>query len=210
MKKKILGFMFLAAVVLLGMSSTASATPTCSGQAVVAGATCSLDGLTFLFTTVSFSPTSAGDALTLDSGLTMVSGNDVILGFQINAGTAGLPADVVIDYTVMSTTTNITGIDASYIGPNGTISETAYNNGTVVSSLFDPQNNNSVVVNGTPGAFGPLSYLNIHKDAEAISYSEFTDSIQVIGSSVPEPATLSMMGLGLLGLGLIGRRKRKV
>ena len=29
-------------------------------------------------------------------------------------------------------------------------------------------------------------------------------------SAVPEPASLSMMGLGLLGLGLIGRRKRKV
>jgi len=206
--KKTLGSLFLGVVLLTGMSTAASAATTCASQAIVNGATCTLDGLTFLFTNVSFSPSSTGDALTLDAGLTSISGNDVILGFQINAGTAGLPADVVIDYTVTSTSANMIGVDASYVGPNGTISETVYHNGSVVASLFDPQNNNSVTVYGTPATFGPFSYLNIHKDIEAISFSEFTDSIQITG--VPEPATLSMMGLGLLGLGLIGRRKRKV
>jgi hypothetical protein len=44
--------------------------------------------------------------------------------------------------------------------------------------------------------------------------SGFTDSVSVTydstaTSTVPEPASLSMMGFGLLGLGLIGRRKRK-
>lgn len=203
--KKILGC-FLGMVVLTGLSTVASATPaTCSNQAIVSGATCTLDGLTFLFSNVSFSPTSTGDALTLDGA--SVAAGDVTLTFQINAGLAGLPADVVIDYTVTSDTANMIGIDASYIGPNGTISETVKNSdGTVISSLFDPQNNNSVVVNGP--SFAPVSFLSIHKDAEAISYSEFTDSIQT--SSVPEPASLSMMGIGLLGLGLVGRRKRKV
>jgi hypothetical protein len=205
--KKILGNSFLAMVVLLGMSTVASATPTtCSNQSVVMGATCTLDGLTFLFTNVSFSPASTGDALTLDGA--SVTGNDAVLTFQINAGEAGLPADVVIDYSVTSGSANISGIDASYIGPNGTISETAYNNGNVVSSISDPQNNNSVTVYGTPATFGPFSNIVIHKDVEAISFSEFTDSVQVSG--VPEPASLSMMGLGLLGLGLVGRRKRKV
>ncbi len=205
--KKILGNLVLAAVVLVGMSSVASATPTCANQAVTMGLTCDLGGLTFSFTNISFDPMSTGDALQLD-GANVSASNDVTLTFQINAGNAGLPADVVIDYTVTSGSANITGIDASYIGPNGTLSETAYNNGNVVASLSDPQNNNSVVVTDTQGAVGPFSYLNIHKDIEAISFSEFTDSVQVSG--VPEPASLSMMGLGLLGLGLIGRRKRKV
>jgi len=204
--KKTLGNMFLAAVVLMGMSLVASAAPTCSNQAITAGATCSLDGLTFLFTNVSFSPSSTGDALTLDGA--SVASNDVTLTFQINAGTAGLPADVVIDYTVTSASTNIVGTDGSYIGQTGSLSETDYNNGGVVGSFFIPQNENSVVYNDVQGAIGPYSYLNIHKDAEATAYSEFTDSIQL--SSVPEPASLSMMGLGLLGLGLVGRRKRKV
>jgi hypothetical protein len=205
--KKILGNSFLATVVLLGMSTVASATPTaCSNQAVVDGTTCTLDGLTFLFSNVSFSPMSTGDALTLDGA--SVTCNDAVLTFQINAGEAGLPADVVIDYSVTSGSANISGIDASYIGPSGTISETAYYNGAVVSSLFDPLNNNSNTVYGTPATFGPYSNIVIHKDVEATTFSEFTDSVQVSG--VPEPASLSMMGLGLLGLGLVGRRKRKV
>ena len=45
------------------------------------------------------------------------------------------------------------------------------------------------------------------------SQAGFTNSVSATydtSSTVPEPATLSMMGFGLLGFGLIGRRKRKV
>jgi hypothetical protein len=50
--------------------------------------------------------------------------------------------------------------------------------------------------------------------AEVASGNGFTDSVSATydstpTSTVPEPMTLSMMGFGLLGLGLIGRRKRK-
>jgi hypothetical protein len=206
--KKILGSLAFAAVVLVGMSSAASAAPLCASQAVTAGLSCSLGGLTFDFNNVSFSPTSAGDALNLESALTGVSGNDIILGFQINAGTAGFPVDIVIDYTVTSATANISGIDASYLGTSGTIFETAKSGSTIVSTLNDPTNNNGVTVFGTPESFGPYSSISIHKDIHAITFSEFTDSVVISG--VPEPASLSMMGLGLLGLGLMGRRKRKV
>jgi hypothetical protein len=40
-------------------------------------------------------------------------------------------------------------------------------------------------------------------------YGDFNDVIFRITTAVPEPASLSMMGLGLLGLGLIGRKLRK-
>jgi len=210
--KRILGNLVLAAVVLVGMSSAASAAAVCTNQAVTAGFSCSLGTLTFSFSNVAFSPTSAGDTLQLQTSDTGIFGNDVVLGFQINPGTSGFPVDIIIDYTVVSTIQNIVGIDASYSGVNGSIFEQAYNNGILVSTITDANTgtNNGVVFHGTPATFGPFTFLNIHKDIDAISFSEFTDSVEVAGSGVPEPASLSMMGLGLLGLGLIGHRKRKV
>jgi hypothetical protein len=47
--------------------------------------------------------------------------------------------------------------------------------------------------------------------AEVASGSGFTDSVSATydsASTVPEPMTLSMMGVGLLGLGLVRRRKK--
>jgi PEP-CTERM motif len=207
--KKILGNLVLAAVVLVGMTSAANAATLCSNQAVTAGLTCSLGTLTFSFTNVSFAPSNSGDTLQLETVDTGIVGNDVVLGFQISPG-KGFPVDVILDYTIVSTASNMTGIDASYAGANGSIFESAYNNGNLVSTLTDGNtgSNNGVVFTGSPATFGPFSSLNIHKDIDAISFSEFTDSVQVSG--VPEPASLSMMGLGLLGLGLVGRRKRKV
>jgi hypothetical protein len=57
---------------------------------------------------------------------------------------------------------------------------------------------NSITGTGFDGTTGPEKY------------GDFNDVIfKITTASVPEPATLSMMGLGLLGLGLIGRRIRK-
>jgi hypothetical protein len=206
--KKILGSLFLAATVLVSVSSVASATPaTCASQTVAAGLQCTLGGLTFDFSSVSFSPQSMNDALTLVAANTVVNGSDVVLGFQIGPGASGFPVDVTIAYTVTSDTANISGIDASYQGATGTIFENASVNGVVVSNISDGLNNNNVNVTGNPPTFGPYSSISISKDIDAIDFSEFTDSVQV--SSVPEPMTLSMMGVGLLGLSLISRRRKK-
>ncbi len=205
--KKIFGSVFLAAIMLMGVSSVASAAPTCTNQSISVGFSCSFDGLTFNFTNLSFNPTAASDNLQL-AGAT-VSGNDAILTFQINPGTSGFPVDIQLGYTVTSDSANIVGIDASYAGANGSIFETASVNGTVVSTITDGNTgtNNGVVLNGTPATFGPYSSITISKDIDALSFSEFTDSVQI--SSVPEPMTLSTMGVGLLGLGLISRRRKQ-
>jgi opacity protein-like surface antigen len=217
--KKILGNLMLAAVAVVGMSSAANAATTCINQQVTAGFTCSIGSLTFDFLTLSFgaqSPPSTGDTLTL-APPTGQNGNSVVLGFQINPGTSGVPVDLLLEYTVTSTSANITGIDASYAGPDGTITETAFANDstcagptgctTVLSQLFDGHNNGNVDVFGNPATFGPVSSIVISKDIDDLQFSEFTDSVTV--SSVPEPMTLSMMGAGLLGLSLISRRRKK-
>src|ERR1700691_3781928 len=179
--KKTLGNMFLAAVVLMGMSTVASAA-TCSNQAISVGFSCSLGGLTFDFSNLTFAPTSQGDTLQLDTS-TAVSGGDVVLGFQINPGTAGFPVDLLLGYTVTSDSQNITGIDASYAGTNGSIIESASAGGVIVSTIDDANtgSNNGVVFNGTPATFGPFTSITISKDIDAISFSEFTDSVQVSG-----------------------------
>jgi len=93
-----------------------------------------------------------------------------------------------------SVSITFTGTGIAYTGTSGSGSSLA-----VVS--FTSQNN----VPGTITA--------ILAEVTNPNGSGFTDSVSATydtTSTVPEPATLSMMGLGLLGLGMIGRRKRKV
>ena len=50
-----------------------------------------------------------------------------------------------------------------------------------MSHISDATGNNGVVMNGDPATFGPFTSLNIHKDIDALTFSEFTDSVQVSG-----------------------------
>ena len=200
----------MGVIVLVGMSAVASASP-CTNTQVTVGLSCDAGGLTFSFTNLSFSnqPPSTGDTLKIVSS--SLVNNDVTLTFQIDPGTSGFPVDILLGYTVTSPIANITGIDASYLGPNGSIFETATapdgKTSTIVDSTSPGGLNNGVVFFGTPFGGGPYSSITISKDIDAIAFSEFTDSVQVSG--VPEPMTLSMMGAGLLGLSLLSRRRKK-
>lgn len=193
----------------IGVASIASATPSCMGFNVTAGGSClSANDLTYTFTNLTFTPNeTASLAVSSDT----VSGSDDTLLFQISAA---LPVDILLDYTV--TGRGIQGIDASYgssTSATGSLTETACgvafgSNGTcgdVLSTIFDTTP--GVNVRGTPVEFGPVSTLYISKDVEDQTpnvFSEFSDSILT-----PEPMTLSLMGMGLLGIGLFGRRSRR-
>lgn len=212
---------FSAAIIIFSLITAANAATICAsgGGTNISNTgttTCSLGDLTFLFQAPGFSPTSTGDSLTVtDASMT---GDDLVLEFGINPGTSGFPVDVNINYEVTSTTADITGIDAMFPGgTTGSIFEQACTAPTSATSLCTtPDTLSSITVTtggvnsvGTPATFGPVSSVYIHKDIDAISFSEFTDSITESPATVPEPAPWLILGSGLCLVSTMLRRFRR-
>lgn len=223
--KKILSGIAFAFVAACLTSSMAMATTTCptGGYNLYSGLTCATNNLSF--SNFGFQATASGGAVTPTPASVAVLPIDVLgnEGFQFNPGfieAAGQSQDVTITFTV--TAAPGTTIEDLFIGFNGSFGGTGttnfsekyctvgFNSGCNIFSVANPNGALDQHID-----IAPTTKLWITKDFGASSGSQGNAAIsQVVNqysntSAVPEPASLSMMGLGLLGLGLIGRRKRK-
>jgi hypothetical protein len=221
MNKKILASIF-ALVATASMASAAVASCDNVGVPVnVVGLTVTCGGLTFSNFSVVNAANAAGASIDLISA-TFVNGT-AFLNFNPNmAAAAGSYQDIQLFFTV---TGGINQIDLGVGGSRATIVETVCSapysgagicGGTQLSTATVYSNTPNQPIYADPFAFTTPVYIfkDIQVDGRqsaifgAPANGALSGFSQSFHTAVPEPMTLSMMGLGLLGLGLARRRQQ--
>ncbi len=221
MNKKLFGI--LVGLVAIGTMANA-ATISCLGVSDVTagglglggGNNCDVPPATNVFFSnfvVSASAGFTGSTVGISSLLTNVTSGEINLVFQIvNAPATATTGDVILTYQV---TGGIQGVDLQFQATPGTggggvkITETVCTTafvlgtctGTTLANYF-AISTGGLAVNSA--SFAPTGSVWIQKD---ISYTNAAMSQFSNSHAIPEPMTLSLMGVGLLGLGLMRRRQ---
>jgi hypothetical protein len=223
MKRKILSVAFMALTGMMLSSVASASTVDCStvnDVTTLTGANnCSVTGASLMFSNFAVSESSGLTSGTVGIGNavagTGVFGGEVVLAFQLGgltwSGATGF-GDILMFYEV---TPAISGVDLSLQAtpavPGGqmTITEVACDqafkgtscNGTTLANFSVTSGGQSASNSAIFPTTGPVF---IKKDIQfnGATTSEFENS-----QLIPEPMSLSLMGAGLLGLGIFGRRR---
>jgi len=231
MNKKVLGI-FAGVVGLASMASAATFNP-CTDPAAInnvavtlsagSGNTAVCGAFTFSNFAVSVTGQNGASAQVNIAGSAFSDFTNGVanLTFQIGSivGTIG---DILMFYTVTGPLDQVDNVNHGTANPNVTIQENVYTMANcTIGGSFNYSNcanpTTQIITNGGGSAISPVFAVQqvsvISKDIQFhsidnvnASISDFTNSHHT--STVPEPMTLSMMGLGLLGLGLARRRQQ--